>query len=106
VSNKRTLENFQLLANNYFERRKDLPEMSACTLMVPGYVNHEEVEQIARFISEINSNIPYSLLVFHGDYQMRDLLITPREQALKCLEIAKKYLKHVNLGNKFLLGFS
>ena len=107
VSNSRTLENFKYLAENYFDTRgKDMPELSGCTLMVPGYVNHEEVELIARFISEINPEIPYSLLVFHGDYQMRDLPITPKKQAEKCLETAKKYLKHVHLGNKFLLGFS
>ena len=107
VSNKRTLENFKFLAENYFGiRGKELPEMSACTLMVPGYVNHEEVELIAKFISEINSEIPYSLLVFHPDYQMNDLPITPRNEAFKCLEIAKGYLKNVNLGNKHLLAFS
>jgi pyruvate formate lyase activating enzyme len=74
--------------------------------MVPGYTNHEEVEQIAQFVSDINPEIPYSLLIFHGDYQMRDLGITPRKQALKSLDIAKKYLRNVHLGNKFLLGFS
>jgi pyruvate formate lyase activating enzyme len=107
VSNKRTLDNFKYLAENYFGTRgDDMPEMSGCTLMVPGYTNHEEVEQIARFVSEINDNIPYSLLVFHGDYQMRDLRLTPKKQAEKCLEVAKKYLKKINLINKFLLGFS
>jgi pyruvate formate lyase activating enzyme len=107
VSNSRTLENFKYLAENYFDTRgKDMPELSGCTLMVPGYINHEEVELIAKFISEINHEIPYSLLVFHGDYQMRDLPITPKKQAKNCLETAKKYLKNVHLGNKFLLGFS
>jgi pyruvate formate lyase activating enzyme len=107
VSNNRTLENFKFLAENYFGNRgKEMPEMSACTLMVPGYVNHEEVELIAKFVSSINPEIPYSLLVFHGAYQMADLPITPGIQAEKSLEIAKKYLKNVNLGNKFLLGFS
>ncbi|MFX1593601.1 MAG: radical SAM protein [Promethearchaeota archaeon] len=106
VSNKRTLENFEYLAENYFGTRKNLPEMSACTLMVPGYTNHEEVEQIAKFVSSINKGIPYSLLIFHGDYQMRDLGITPRKQVLKCLDVAQKYLKRVNLGNKFLLGYA
>ncbi len=105
VSNRRTLENFRFLAEKYFGTRVNLPEMSACTLMVPGYVNYEEVEQIAKFISEINSEIPYSLLIFHGDYQMKDLPITSRNQAFKCLELAKKYLKNVNIGNKFLLDF-
>ncbi len=107
VSNKRTLENFKFLAENYFGiRGENMPEMSACTLLVPGYTTHEEVELIAKYIKSINENIPYSLLIFHGDYQMRDLGITPRKQALKSLEVAKKYLKRVNLGNKFLLGFN
>lgn len=107
VSNSRTLENFKNLAEKYFgTRSKEMPEMSACTLMVPGYVNHKEVELIARFVSEINPKIPYSLLVFHGDYQMRDLGITPKKQAEKSLEIAKRYMKNVYMGNKYLLGFS
>jgi len=106
VSNKRTLENFKLLAENYFGKRKYLPEMSGCTLLVPGYVTPEEVELIAKFISDINPDIPYNLLVFHGAYQMRDLPITPRKQAEKCFEVAKKYLTNVNIGNKFLLGYS
>ena len=107
ISNNRTLDNFRYLAENYFgSRGKGMYEMSACTLLVPGYVNHEEVELIARFISQINEEIPYSLLVFHPDYQMNDLPITSKKQANKCFETAKKYLKHVNLGNKFLLGFS
>lgn len=104
VSNKRTLENFKFLAEKYFGNRPNQPEMSACTLLVPGYVNHEEVELIAKFIALINSKIPYSLLIFHPDYEMRDLPITPKDQAIKCLEVAKKYLQNVNLSNKFLLG--
>ena len=105
VSNERTLKNFKFLAENHFGTRShDMPEMSACTLLVPGYTNYEEVELIARFISSINKNIPYSLLIFHGDYEMRDLRVTSGKQALKCLEVAKKYLTRVNLGNKFLLG--
>ena len=107
VSNKRTLENFKFLAENYFGTRgQDMPEMSACTLLVPGYTTSEEVELIAKFISSIDKNIPYSLLIFHGDYQMRDLKITPQIKSLKCLEVAKKHLKRVNLGNKFLLGLT
>ncbi|MHA1986512.1 MAG: radical SAM protein [Promethearchaeota archaeon] len=107
VSNNRTLDNFKFLAENYFGTRSyDMPEMSACTLLVPGYTNYEEIELIAKFISSVNKNIPYSLLIFHGDYQMRDLGVTTHDQAFKCLEVAKKYLTRVNLGNKFLLGIA
>jgi len=107
ISNARTLDNFKMLADKYFGTRgDDMPEMSGCTLLVPGYVNHEEVELIAKFISNINPNIPYSLLVFHGDYQMKDLPSTSKNEALKSLKIARQYLNKVHLGNKFLLGFS
>lgn len=107
ISNIRTLDNFRFLAENYFGTRGDtMPEMSACTLLVPGYVNYEEVSLIAKYISEINPKIPYSLLIFHPDYMMQDLPITPKDQAMRCLKAAKKYLDNVNLGNKFLLGFS
>ncbi|MFW9951716.1 MAG: radical SAM protein, partial [Candidatus Thorarchaeota archaeon] len=66
----------------------------------------EEVELIAQFISSINKNIPYSLLVFHGAYQMRDLPITPKTEVIKSYRVARKYLDNVNIGNKFLLNFS
>ena len=105
VSNKRTYENFKFLAEKYFGTRPNVPEMSGCTLLVPGYTTVEEVEKIAEFIASINKEIPYSLLVFHPDYMMRDLPITPKEQALECLEIAQKYLNNVHLGNQFLLRF-
>ncbi|MGQ4875659.1 MAG: radical SAM protein, partial [Promethearchaeia archaeon] len=104
VSNKRTLENFKFLAENYFGTREGMPELSGCTLMVPGYVIKDEVELIAKFISDINDEIPYSLLVFHPDYMLSDLPYTSREQAFECLDVAKSYLKKVNLGNSFLLG--
>jgi len=104
ISNKRTLENFEFLAKKYFGKRKGLPEMSACTLLVPGYINEEEVELIAKFIHEINDEIPYSLLIFHPDYKMDDIGYTTKEQALKCVEInfsseeVKKFLlKNYNL---------
>lgn len=105
VTNARTLDNFKFLAEKYFGTRKDLYEMSACTLLVPGYTNNEDVELIAQFVSDIDQSIPLSLLVFHPDYQMRDLPITSKKQALNCLKIAKKYLENVHLGNQFLLRF-
>jgi pyruvate formate lyase activating enzyme len=104
-SNKRTFSNFKFLAEKYFgTREKEMPELSGCTLLVPGYTIDKDVEKIAQFISSIDKNIPYSLLVFHPDYQMRDLGITPNEQAMRCVEIAKNYLNNVHLGNKFLLS--
>ncbi|WP_455278382.1 radical SAM protein [[Eubacterium] cellulosolvens] len=103
VSNKRTFENFSNVTKEFFNKRPDAPNITATTLLVPGYVDQKEVESIAQFIGELDPNIPYSLLVFHPDFEMNDLPITPIDQVRSCHSTAKKYLNHVNIGNKSLL---
>lgn len=103
ISNEQTLSNFRLLGEKYFGKRQGLAEISGCSLLVPGYINYEEVEKIAQFIANIDSEIPYSLLVFHPDYMMKDLPYTSKNEAFKCLDAAKKHLNYVRLGNEFLL---
>ena len=103
VSNQRAYENFEMIARQYFEHAEP-PVLTATTLLVPYYIDEKEVEQIAKFIADLNPEIPYSLLVFHPDFYMRDLPITPREQVKHCYEAAKKYLDNVNIGNQQLLG--
>ncbi len=98
--------NFEMIAEEFYERRADLPLLTATTLMIPHYVDAAEIKSIAKFISEINDEIPYSLLIFHPDHFMGDLPITPRKQVEECLSIAKKHLKNVHLGNTHLLGLS
>ncbi len=99
VDNRRTLENFSLLAELY--RGKDI--LTATTLLVPHYVDRQEVGAIARFIAGLDSNIPYSLLVFHPDYLLTDLPVTPRRQVDECYAEASRHLRRVNVGNIHLL---
>ena len=80
--------------------------MTATTLLVPYYLDEVEVESIAKFISEINPDIPYSMLVFHPQFYLSDLPFTPIKQVKKCYQIAKKYLKNVEVGNKDLIGYA
>ncbi len=77
--------------------------LTATTLLVPYYADRQEVREISKFIAEHNRNIPYSLLVFHPDYYLWDLPITPKKQVQACYEEASKYLSKVNIGNKHLL---
>ncbi len=105
VSNRRAFENFEMIAKDLFGRR-DAPVLTATTLLVPGYVDEAEVERIAEFIAGLNPEIPYSLLVFHPDFMMRDLPITPRSQAARCLDAAKSHLSRVYLGNKHMLALA
>ncbi|MHA1205640.1 MAG: radical SAM protein, partial [Candidatus Heimdallarchaeaceae archaeon] len=71
--------------------------------LVPGYIDEEEVENIASFIADLNENIPYSLLAFYPQHMFKDLPVTSRELAESCERAAKKHLKMVNIGNKHLL---
>ena len=104
VSNKPTLVNFKMIGEKFYKQRKELPMLTASTLLVPGYVDVEEVENIARFISEIDPNIPYTLLAFYPCYVMNDLPSTSRKQALECQTAAEKYLKNTRIGNIHLLA--
>ena len=99
VENRRTYENFSLLAQLF--PRNDL--LTATTLLVPYYIDAREVGEIARFIARLDPDIPYSSRVFHPDYLMTDLPVTPRGQVDECFAEASRYLSRVNVGNLHLL---
>ncbi|MHC1566430.1 MAG: radical SAM protein [Candidatus Syntropharchaeia archaeon] len=98
VSNEMAYRNFEMIASTCGKE-----VLTATTLLVPNYVDSKEVEGIARFIAGIDPDIPYSLLVFHPDYRMSDLPITPSRQVKECYAVAKEYLNRVNIGNRHLL---
>ena len=103
ISNKRTLENFSLLAD-YAKRRPEPPFLIASTLLIPGYIDELEVSNIAKFIASLDQNIPYALLAFHPDFLMTDLPTTSLQHAERCLKAAKEAgLCRVRLGNIHLL---
>lgn len=104
VTNKRTLENFKKLAE-ISKTRPDPPFLIASTLLVPDYVDTEEVSQIANFIANLDEDIPYTLLGFHPQFYMSDLPTTSRRHAEDCKTAAEKEgLHNVRIGNIHLLG--
>ena len=103
VSNHRTLGNFKRTAQRISERPEP-PLLIASTLMVPGYIDEEEVGAIARFIASLDPEIPYNLLAFHPQFKMRDLPMTSKAQAERCREAALGAgLERVKVGNVHLL---
>ena len=77
----------------------------ASTLLIPGYVDIYEVQQLAEFIAGLSPLIPYSLLAFHPQFYMDDLPTTSRSHAQKAKQVAEKAgLKNVRIGNIHLLG--
>ena len=103
ISNKRTLSNFEYLGN-WITRRPDPPLLVASTLMIPGYVDANQVVAIAQFIAGIDTNIPYVLLAFAPAFEMSDLPTTSQKHAQECLKAAKSAgLQRVRIGSLQLL---
>jgi pyruvate formate lyase activating enzyme len=104
ASNRRTLENFAQAAARFHERPSP-PPVVASTLLVPGYVDADEVGRIARFIAGLNAAIPYTLLGFAPHFLFPDLPRTSVRHADEAEEAARAAgLQTVRVGNRHLLG--
>jgi pyruvate formate lyase activating enzyme len=103
-SNEQTLRNFRRIAEQV-GRRTQSPLLIASTLLIPGYVDQQEVGALADFISTIDSSIPYSLLGFHPHFCMQDLPRTSVRHAEEALATAQAAgLQRVRIGNRHLLS--
>ena len=104
VEHRAAFENFKWLGKRHSER-PEVPFARASTLLVPRYVNDEEIRALASFISDIDPTIPYSLLAFHPLYYMEDMPYTEREDAERFVKICKEEgLEKVRIGNPWLLS--
>ena len=102
VDNKNSYECFRMLGELHRKRPK-VPFLRASTLLVPGYITPNEVEQIAKFIANVNHDIPYFLLAYSPGFEMRSLPFTSKKLAYECKERATKHLEKVRIGNRWLL---
>jgi pyruvate formate lyase activating enzyme len=103
VTNKRTLDNFARAAS-WIDRRPTPPPLIANSLLVPGYIDEHEIGAIAKFVADLNPNIPYSLLAFHPQFYMSDLPVTSKDLANRCYQTARDAgLNQVRIGNIHLL---
>jgi pyruvate formate lyase activating enzyme len=94
-----------MYASKFIKERSEVPLLTASTLLIPGYIDEEEIRNIARFIASIDPEIPYSLLAFYPNYMLTDLPPTSRSHANRCIKVAKEEgLRNVHLGNSWLLG--
>jgi pyruvate formate lyase activating enzyme len=103
VSNERTKSNFERVAQRMKERPEP-PLLVASTLLVPGYIDEEEVRGISRWIASLHPDIPYALLAFYPQFFFKDLPVTRRDFAFRCKEVAEaEGLRRVRVGNLHLL---
>jgi pyruvate formate lyase activating enzyme len=103
ITNKRTVDNFKFAGE--FIKERPVPQLLvASTLLVPGYIDEQEVRRLSKFIASVDPEIPYSLLAFYPHFYMKDISTTSRKHAEACLEVARdEGLKNLRLGNIHLL---
>lgn len=102
-SNKIVLENIKFLSENSKGLKNPKPFMVS-TLLVPGYIDEEEIFKISSFLSDLDLEIPYSLLCFYPQHLMKDMPLLERDEVEKCIEKLKiNGLKNFNIGNRHLI---
>lgn len=102
VSNRRSLENFSRAVERC--RQERVPAVVASTVLVPGYVEAEEISAVAAFIVSQNPDTPYALLVFAPQFFLADLPPTSLRLAREAESAARAAgLTNVRVGNLHLL---
>jgi len=103
VDHRVAFENFKLIGRRQRER-PEVPFARASTLLVPGYVDEEEIRGIASFIASVDPSIPYSLLAFHPSYYMKDMPYVKGRDVERFLDVCRKEgLEKVRVGNPWLV---
>jgi len=103
AGNEWSLENFRRAAS-FASLRPDPPLIVASTLLVPGYIDLEEIFNIAGFIYRLNPRIPYVLLGFCPNFYLGDLPSTSVRHAREAIDTAKAAgLENIYLVNEHLL---
>jgi pyruvate formate lyase activating enzyme len=103
ASNENTKRNIQLVART-MKKREAPPLLIVSTLLIPGYIDEEELTSMAQFISSIDTSIPWSFLGFYPHFYFTDVPRTSRSQADMALAIAKDHgITNTHVGNVHLL---
>jgi pyruvate formate lyase activating enzyme len=97
VSNASVLENFARVYENGVE-------MEASSVFIPDYIDCAEIENIAKFIAEIDPRIPYHIVGYIPVPESPWRAPTP-DEVKQAVAIAERYLAHVTSSCLGMEGF-
>jgi pyruvate formate lyase activating enzyme len=97
VSNAPVLENFARAYENGVA-------MEASSVFIPGYIDCDEIEKIARFIAEIDPQIPYHIVGYIPVPDAPWRAPTP-DEVKQAVAIAERHLSHVTSSCLGMEGF-
>ncbi|KPU63026.1 radical SAM protein [Thermococcus sp. EP1] len=99
---QRIKENIKLISS--MKTRNEPPLLVVSTLVVPHYIDGEEVRKIATYLAKLDPEIPYVLLGFAPQHLMHDVLPTSKKQMEEVYHAAKEEgIKEVYIENYWLL---
>lgn len=85
---------------NFIERSAQTCHVELTTLIVPGENDStREMEAESGWIASLNADIPLHVTRFFPQYHMKDRPATDVEKVYELADTARKYLKHVFVGN-------
>ncbi len=74
--------------------------LEVLSLYIPGWVEEDQIEKIARHLAKVNRQIPFTILAFFGEYKLKAVPSPNLNQMLKAYQVAKEAgLEKVRLGN-------
>ncbi|WP_456483642.1 radical SAM protein [Methanopyrus kandleri] len=94
ATNRYTLEAIELLVEH------DVI-LEVCTLYIPGYVEADQILRIAKYVADIDRNIPFTILAYFPEYKLS--VRPPKRSELETAErLAREVagLKNVKIGNE------
>jgi pyruvate formate lyase activating enzyme len=98
--NKNCKANLKPVLETIKRAHKKRIHIEITTLIIPHENDSDkEFENIAKFISSIDKNIPWHISRFFPMYKMTNKEITSLDSLKKAEKIGKKYLNHVYIGN-------
>ena len=80
------------------KRASESCHVEVTTLVIPGE-NDGDVEEIAKWLADVDASIPLHLSRFFPRNEYKNREPTPREMVLELKEVAGRYLEHVFVGN-------
>ncbi len=74
--------------------------LEVLSLYIPGWVETDQIEKIANLLAEVDKNIPFTILAFFPQHEMKNVPSPALDQMLSAYQAVKAAgLKQVKLGN-------
>ncbi len=74
--------------------------LEVLSLFIPGWVETDQIKEIAKLLAKVDVEIPFTILAFFGEYKLKDIPSPNLNQMLGAYRASKEAgLKNVRLGN-------